>query len=159
MSQLQTITNTIPASFEGMTKTDLTTRAMLAVEYILENGGALQAAEILSSMEFFIKEMKKQEAFSDYVRQEVEKYNGRFTSISGAKIEKVEAGVSYDYSNDSKWQELNKTAEEAIEARKKHEEALRRISPGKLLVDESTGEVFTGPSKKSTSTYKITLAK
>jgi hypothetical protein len=64
MSQLQTI----PASFEGLTKSQITQYSQQAVENILEHGGALRVAEILSTMEHFIKEVRKDERFTDYVR-------------------------------------------------------------------------------------------
>jgi prefoldin subunit 5 len=70
-----------------------------------------------------------------------------------------EAGVAYDYSEDTTWSSIDNHIKELIEERKKIEEKLRKISPGKMMVDNETGEVMVGPLKSSRSTYRITLSK
>jgi predicted heme/steroid binding protein len=159
MSQLQTLNNTIPSTFEGLTKSQISLNVSNALDSMLDHGDALKIVETISAMETFIKELKDRKEFKEYAREELLKHNGKYVTSSGAKIEVIETGVKYDYSNDLKWQELNQKAEEAVEARKKHEDVLKRIPAGKLLVDEDTGETLIGPSKTSTSSYKVTLAK
>lgn len=150
---------TIPTSFEGLSKSQIKLNVDTALEQMLDNGDALKIVETVSAMETFIKELKERKEFKEYAREELLKHGGKYVSPSGAMIEVAETGVKYDYANDNKWQELNRVAEEATEARKKHEEVLKKIPAGKLLVDDDSGEVFCGPSKTSTSSYKVTLAR
>jgi hypothetical protein len=150
---------TIPASFEGLTKSQISLKAKTAVEYILEHGGAPEVAEIITSMETFIKEVRANKDFIEYVREEAAKNGGKLTLPSGTKIEVCEAGTKYDYSNDSRWQELKNGADLWIDRLREHEDKLKKIPAGKLLVDDQTGEVLTGPSKTSTSSFKVSLAR
>jgi hypothetical protein len=150
---------TIPASFEGLSKSQIATSAKNAVDHILEHGGALQVAEILATMEQFIKDVRKDERFTDYVREEAGKWNGKYSTPSGTKIELCETSVSYDYSQDSKWVELKGEVDFLTKELKEHEEKLKTIPAGKLLVDDTTGEVLTGPARTSKSSYKISIAK
>jgi vacuolar-type H+-ATPase subunit E/Vma4 len=85
-------------------------------------------------------------------------YNGKYT-YNGAKIERAEVGTSYDYSHDSRWNELKSIADAANKQLKEHEEALKKIPSGKLLVCDDNGETFVGPAKSSKTSFKITLSK
>jgi hypothetical protein len=144
---------------EGITKSQVATMATNAVDAVLEKGNILQVAEVLSGMEAFIKAVKADPRFPDYVREELAKSSGKYTTASGAKIEACETGVSYDFSQDIEWSALNEGLEKIKADLKAREERLKKIEPGKLLVDQDTGESLVGPVRSSKSSYKITLAK
>lgn len=92
------------------------------------------------------------------VIDEVERSSGKVEK-QGCKVEKFEAGTKYDYSANGNWREFAATEKEAAAERKKVEEVLKKIPAGKLQVDESTGETLQGPSKTSTTAFKVTLAR
>lgn len=88
---------------------------------------------------------------------------GAAMSRFGAKIESIEAGTKYDYSNcgDVIWERLSQELLSAQEAIKEREAFLKTVKQSFSFTDESTGETWSiAPCKKtSVSTYKITLAK
>ena len=149
----------LPSITGGLDKTQVKMLATNAVDRVIESGDVFQAAESIAAMEEFVKNVRKDERFVSYVREELEKNNGRLLSASGAKIENCEAGVNYDYSRNSTWLQLQEQISELEEKKKKIEEKLRSIPAGKILVDEETGEVWEGAVRSSRSTYKITLSK
>ena len=154
----------LPAITNGLTKTQVKIAAEQSISDLLETGNILQAAEAISAMEAFIKEVKADKRYTEYVREEVEKHGKVFTSASGAKIELAETGTKYDFSkcNDFLLPRLNQQSEE-IGAKIKDREAFLKAIPttGVLVIDEETGETVTvyPPAKASTSSYKVTLEK
>jgi polyribonucleotide nucleotidyltransferase len=159
MEELQQQQYALPYISTGLSKTQIKVLADSAVSGVLEDGNVLQVAEALSAMDEFVKTVRKDDRFIDSVIEELGKSKGRITTASGAKIETTEAGVSYDYSQNADWKELDSQIKELTEKRKAIEEVLKKIQPGKMLVDEETGETLVGPAKTSTSSYKLTLAK
>jgi hypothetical protein len=152
--------NLLPAIREGLTKTQISKLAQQSVENVLEdNSFIFQVAEAIAAMEEFARQVRKDERFVEILRDEIIKHNGKAATPSGAKLEICEAGVSYDYSQDAGWRSLDQEIQELTEKRKALEEKLRRIAPGKMWVDNETGEVLEGPLKVSKSTYRITLGK
>jgi hypothetical protein len=149
----------LPQSWQGLTKKDIESAADAAVTNLLENGGALEMAERISALEAFLKAVKGDERFTSYVREELAKNGGKLTTASGAKIEAMGAGVSYDYSQNGIWVELDRQEKEIAAKRKALEEKLKTIPAGKMMVDEEDGEVWVGPSKSSKSTYRVSLKK
>lgn len=156
MYQLPTITN-------GISKSQIKIMADMSLQEIFENGKIIEAAEALTVMENFIKELRSNKQFTDYVRDEISK-NGKDYETNSAKLELAEAGIKYDYSqcND----EIHKKLSEQIESFKgllKDRETFLKTVPesGLSVFNEQTGELTTiyPPSKSSTSTYKITLKK
>lgn len=150
-------------AFKGLSKVKIKEVALLAVQSVLEQGNPLEIAESLSSMELFIKEVKGDEKFKDYVREELEK-NKNFVTSSGAKIELAETGTKYcfDKCNDFELEKLNVDLEEAkakVDARQKFLKALP--IEGMEILNKGTGELekVYPPSKSSTSSYKVSLAK
>lgn len=95
----------------------------------------------------------------DYAREELAKHNGKYVTPRGVKFENAETGTRYDYSTNEIWQEANRELEAAKEKKKLVEERLKKIEPGKLLVEPTTGETLMGPVKTSKSSIKVTLAK
>jgi acetyl-CoA acetyltransferase len=110
-------------------------------------------------MEEFVKTVRKDERYVQYLRDELAKHHGRLVTASGAKIEMCEAGVAYDYSGNAKWRELEAARFELERRKKAVEEKLRLLAPGRVAVDPETGEMLEGPQKSSKSTYRITLAR
>jgi hypothetical protein len=133
--------------------------AFSSVDAVLEEGNIFQVAEAIAAMEEFVKAVRKDERFIDFLRSELIKYNGRLETSSRAKIELCEAAINYDYSSDGTWKMLDEKIQLLVEKRKLREEELRKLAPGRMAVDPDTGEVLEGPRKSSKSTYKITLAR
>lgn len=149
---------------QGLTKSAIKEMASNAVNSVLEEGDPLKVAEALTAMEVFIKEVKDSKEFKDYVREEITKYGKGYTSNSGAKIETIEAGTSYDYNvcGDTVWEWISSQINGLTASRKEREKFLQTVPTGGLVItDELTGETVKiyPPSKTSTSTYKITLEK
>ena len=156
MYQLPTLTN-------GISKSQLKIMADMSLKEIFDNGRAIEAAEALSVMENFIKELRANKQFSDYVRDEIAK-NGKQIETQSAKLELAETGVKYNFDNcgDALYQQLEQQLQ-SIEADLKDRKEFLKTVPlsGLSIINEQTGEVCTiyPPSKQSTSTYKITLKK
>jgi hypothetical protein len=148
---------TLPSIKEGLSKKQIAELADQSVSNVLEEGNVFPVAEALAAMEEFVKTVRKDERFVEFLREELTKHRGRLTTNSGARIETCEAGVSYDYSANGEWKELDEQIRLLSEQRKAVEEKLRMIAPGRMTVDPETGEVIEGPSKTSKSTYRITL--
>ena len=150
---------TLPSISEGLSKKQIADLAEQSVNNVLEEGNVLQVAEALAAMEEFVKNVRKDERFVDFLRDELNKNRGRLTTNSGARIETCEAGVMYDYSANGEWRELDHQIKILTDQRKSVEEKLRKLAPGRMAVDPETGEVLEGPLKTSKSTYRITLSR
>lgn len=147
---------------KGLSKADIKTMAAAAVESVLINGNPLEVAEALSAMELFIKEVKGDKKYVDYVREEASKTPKGFISSSGAKIELAETGTSYDFSqcNDPMYLDYLRDVEDANTQLKIHQDFLKTV-PTKGIEVVRGDEVIRiyPPSKSSNSSYKTTLAK
>jgi hypothetical protein len=150
---------TLPSITDGLSKKQIADLAEQSVNNVLEQGNVFQVAEALAAMEEFVKNIRKDERFVAFLRDELTKHRGRLTTSSGARIEVCEAGVAYDYSSNAEWKELDQQIKILIEQRKIVEENLRKLAPGRMVVDPETGEVLEGPIKTSKSTYRITLSR
>ncbi len=137
--------------------------AAQAIDNVFEAGNILQVAEALSAMENFTKEIKDNDRFKDYVREEAGKSPKGFISNSGAKIELAEVGTRYDYSNcnDPEWFELKTKKDCAEMILDRREKFLKTVPLSGLDIISYDGEGIKvyPPSKTSTSSYKITLAR
>jgi hypothetical protein len=151
--------DTLPAIREGLSKKQLADMADESVGRLLEDGNVFQVAEALAAMEEFVKTVRKDERYIQYLRDELAKHHGRLVTASGAKIELCEAGVTYDYTGNAEWRELEAERYELERRKKALEEKLRLLAPGRVAVDPETGEMLEGPLKTSKSTYRITLAR
>jgi hypothetical protein len=151
--------NTLPALSGSLGKKQIAALVQQSVENALDDGNVAQVAEALAVMELFVNSIRKDERFIDGIRDELLKNHGALKTASGARIEACEGGIVYDYSENPGWCYLNEQIALFTEQRKELEAKLRQIPGGKIVVDEETGEVFTGPLKSSKSTYRITLAK
>lgn len=151
--------NALPSIRDGLTKKQIAGLAEESIGNVLEDGTVFQVAEALAAMEEFVKAVRKDERYVQFLRDELVKHHGRLVTASGAKIELCEAGVSYDYSGNAEWRELEAERFEIERRKKALEEKLRLLAPGRVAVDPETGEVLEGPQKTSKSTYRITLAR
>ena len=150
--------STLPSIKEGLTKRQIHDLADEAIGRVLEEGNVFGVAEALAAMEEFVKTVRRDERYVQFLRDELSKHHGRLLTASGAKIELCEAGVSYDYSANAEWCALEAERYEIERRKKAVEEKLRLLAPGRVAVDPDTGEVLEGPQKASKSTYRITLA-
>lgn len=154
---------------QGLTKSAIKSMAQNAIESIKETGNILQVVEAISAMETFIKEVKADESFKEYAREEISKHPKGYTSPSGAKLECAETGSKqYDFSqcNDLEYVFLTKRLEAVSKDVKERENFLKAIPKNGLpqeRVDEESGEIIKWtiypPSKTSISSYKVTLSK
>lgn len=151
--------SSLPSIKEGLTKKQISELANQSVMKALEEGNVFQVAEALAAMEEFAKAVRRNDEFVGFLREELIKHNGRLNTYSGAKIEICEAAVSYDYSSNGEWREIEAQLAFLQEKKKAIEEKLRKIAPGRMTVDPETGEITEGPLKTSKSTYRITLAR
>ena len=150
---------TLPSIKDGLTKRQVAELADQSVQNVLEEANIFQVAEALAAMDEFVKIIRKDERYVQFLRDELNRHHGKLVTGSGAKIELCEAGVTYDYSNNAEWRILDEQILILTHRRKQVEEKLRMIAQGKVVVDTETGEVLEGPMKTSKSTYKITLAR
>src|SRR5213083_1031365 len=93
------VENKLPAITHGLNKTQITELAKFGVEYVLETGQPELVAEQIAVMENYIKAVKADSRFTDYVREELIKNKGKITTASGAKIETMEGGTKYHFEN------------------------------------------------------------
>lgn len=93
---------------------------------------------------------------------EAEKYSEKVVEMFGARIEKCEVGVSYDYATSRypEWEQIDSEIKSLTERRKEKEAFLRALKEPITLLNESTGEIETirPPLKKSKSGIKVYLA-
>ena len=153
----------LPTITHEINKTTLKRMASSTLEELMENGRIIEAADMIAKMEFFIKELKNNPEYVDYLRYEVAKYGGGHTTPSGTRIELAEVGTKYDYVfceddilNDMTIQRL--ALEEQI---KERQEFLKRIPSEGIDIITNYGEVkrIYPPSKSSTSSIKCTISK
>lgn len=139
------------------TKSDIKIASDMIIQQV-ESGEAnpIEVALQLKVLEELVKETR--EKLNEYTLAELQKHPQSKSSIHGAKIETAETGVKYDYSGDSAWAELKARNELSATMLKQREDILKKIPAGFSLVDEN-GEAAIGPTKTSTTSYKITLAK
>jgi predicted heme/steroid binding protein len=139
------------------TKSDIKIASDILIQQV-DNGevNAIDVALQLKVIEEFVKDAR--ERLNKYTIDELYKYQGGKVNIYDAKIETAETGVKYDYSVDSTWAELKAKSDESTSALKQREDILKKIPAGHTLVDEN-GEAAIGPTKTSTTSYKITLSK
>ena len=139
------------------TKSDIKIATDMLIDQI--DSGEINPIDValqLKVLEEFIKDAR--EKLNNYAIEELRKYPTGKTSIFDTKIEIAETGIKYDYSQDLVWQKLKQDNEMTSIALKFREDILKKIPSGSQLVDEN-GEASIGPSKISSTSYKITLAK
>ena len=149
----------LPQIGGGIGKKGIAALAERSVDHVLEEGQVFEVAEAIAAMDEFVKSVRRDERFVEYLREELAKHHGKMVTTSGAKIELCEAGVVYDFTQSAEWRALDEQIRMLQQDKKAVEEKLKCIRSGAIVVDPETGEVFEGAQKKSTSTYRITLSK
>ncbi len=83
------------------------------------------------------------------------------TTIAGVKIQNVESGVKYDFTNCDEWNKFDKFVKEANEAKKDFENKLKGLKKPESILDEETGELtrLVPPARTSKTTVKMTFKK
>lgn len=149
------------------TKTDIKLLSDQFIESTM-NGSidVFQTADIISKLEFLLKEIRGNKQFVQFVTDElsIRGEGGKIELSNGTKIETIEGGIKYDFQscNDIIWQSLVSLKESAEDQLKQREAFLKAVpSSGMKVIDESTGEMseIFPPTKTSTTTYKVTLTK
>lgn len=139
------------------TKSDVSMASDSIVRLVDEGReNALDVAIWLKAMEELVKETR--EKLIQHTLSELDKYHDGKANVYDVKVERMEAGVKYDYSGDYVWREMKQIVDKANTALKNREDMLKRIPQGHQLVDEN-GEAMEGPVKTSTTSYKVTLSK
>jgi hypothetical protein len=137
-------------------------KALAFVNRVMEQGNPLAIAENLSAIQYFIKEIEADDRLEEYVLEELNKSQGKVTLPSGTKIERIEAGTKYVFTNcnDSELNRLEWAAEVAAKAVKERKEFLKKVpASGLVVTNPETGETehIYPPVKVSETTYKVTL--
>jgi paraquat-inducible protein B len=162
MEQREMEMNEIIFSKLPVTKANITAQAETAVAHIIEGQDAFSIAETMSAVEEFISIVRKDKRLVEYVRTELEKEKGKKQTANGTKIECAEVGTKYDYSqcNHPMLTEMTAEVERLNAAIKELQEFLKRVPPAGMEVgiNDELVKVYP-PSKSSTSSYKVTLAK
>ena len=153
----------LPAINTSLTKSDIKIIAESCIKEIGENGGAIQACELVSKMELLLKEIKSDKDFIDFVRSEITLFGKDYKTSSGTKIELAEVGVKYNYMNcnDLEILELYEQERHLSEKIKEREAFLKTLPYTGLDIITADGEAVKiyPPSKTSTSSIKTTIAK
>lgn len=145
-----------------VSKSTIEQQAIKAVDIILESGSPVNAAQLLKSVESFVEIVRKDKRLVDFVRDELAKSSGKVTLASGTRIEAAEVAVQYDYSkcNDPLLEQYNQVAQDSNEQLKAHMEFLKTVPVNGIEVvrEDEVVRIFP-PTKISTSSYKVMLAK
>jgi hypothetical protein len=153
----------LPTITHEVNKTMLKSMASNTLGELMENGRIIEAADMIAKMEFFIKELKSNPEYVDYLRSEVAKYGSVHTTPSGTRIELAEVGVKYEYvfCEDDILNDMVIQREALDERIKERQDFLKRIPSEGIDVISEHGEVkrIYPPAKYSTSSVKCTISK
>jgi hypothetical protein len=130
--------------------------AKALVQKVEEDGrDILQTIIALASMSNIAEEAAK--ALDALCCDEIAKH-GKSVTIHGVLLKLIEAGVSYDYSTDDRWCEINERFKQVKKEKDDWEKYLKTLRPGTIVTDKETGEVTAvAPVKSSRSTYSLTF--
>lgn len=121
---------------------------------------ALEVKVMMRALRAVAEEVE--EEIDDNAVTEAEKYSEKVIEMYGARIEKGEVGVSYNYATSglSEWEQLDAQIKTLTEQRKEKEAFLRALKEPMTRLHEETGEIETirPPQKKSKTGVKIYLA-
>jgi len=153
----------LPTITHEINKTTLKRMASTTMEELMENGRIIEAADMIAKMEFFMKELKNNPEYVDYLRYEVAKYGGAHTTPSGTRIELAEVGTKYDYvfCEDDILNDLVISRLALEEQIKERQDFLKNLPSEGIEIISRYGEVkrIYPPSKSSTSSIKCTISK
>lgn len=120
----------------------------------------LEAWANLSRFKKMIEALQDDPQVRDYALGELSKY-GKERQMPDCKMEQIETGVKYDYSEcgDSQLQDMYATLSNLKADIKDREALLRCIPEGQTIADADTGEVLRRPHRTSKTTIKVTFKK
>lgn len=123
----------------------------------MERENPLKIAVQLKAMEELVKRLRANENVRDYIMNEVDKYDEKTFESNGAKFEKAETGVKYDYSkcNDTKVSQLLKAKSTIDKQLKERQKLLQTIK--EPIADPETGEIINPALRMSNTYVKVTL--
>jgi len=144
----------LPQIQKDYNKTELTRIADNCVNELIDNGRILETHEFITKMEFFIKRLKDNPEYYNYLSYEVAKYGSAHTTSTGTKLELAEVGVKYDYvfCEDDIYNELIVKQMALDEQIKERQKFLKTIPVEGLDIVTEDGEMkrIYPPSKSST---------
>ncbi len=82
----------LPQIQKDYNKQELAKIADNCVNELLDNGRILETHEFITKMEFFIKKLKDNPEYYNYLSYEVAKYGNAHTTATGTKMELAEVG-------------------------------------------------------------------
>ena len=147
-------------SYSDVTKQSIA-REVDRFRIAVENGEAdpLKALAYLKGVEKVVKDSIGK--IMPHALDEFQKYKGEkaITVLTGCKVEEMEGGVNYDYSNTDKWTEIKAKENLIAKERKELESTLKTLKKPLKEVDEDTGEliVLNPAIRTSTTTLKVTI--
>ena len=101
------------------------------------------------------------DAIKTNVQNAADKYNEKSFEVFGARVEKSEVGVKYNYEmcGDQIWERHSVDERTAAELRKQREVFLRSLTEPMTVVDKDSGEIseIRPPLKRSQSGVKVFL--
>lgn len=155
MTQILELTNT----FEP-TKSNIETLAQVISEQALDGADPIRLSIQLTALIQTCETAK--EKISEIVLKELDKSNGK-VEILGAKVERKETGVKYDYSESEAWKNIKSDEDKLVEKRKAIEKIAQTLPEGteSTFTDSDTGETLTikKANKSSKTSFAITLGK
>tara|TARA_R110000868_G_scaffold106790_1_gene292612 strand:+ start:228 stop:695 length:468 start_codon:yes stop_codon:yes gene_type:complete len=154
----------LPIITNELSKTQIKVIADQTASDIIDNGkDIIQIADTIAKMELFIKELKANPEYLDYLITEVSKFGKGTTTSTGTKLELAEVGVKYDFSqcNDPELKKMEQEFEVLEEKIKCRKDFLKTLSANGIDVMTEEGELITlyPPSKTSKSSVKTTILK
>lgn len=153
----------LPTITRDLSKGQIKRMADDSLHQLMENGNIIEAADMIAKMELFIKEIKSNPEYIDYLRYEVAKYGQSMTTSTGTKIELAEVGTKYDYvfCEDEIYNELTVRRDSLDEQIKERQQFLKTLPSEGIEIINEDGVVcrIYPPSKSSTSSVKCTIQK
>jgi hypothetical protein len=128
----------------------------------VQNGNAnpLEVKVMMRALRAVAEEVE--EEIDENAVTEAGKYAEKTIEMYGARIEKAEVGVSYDYATSgfSEWELLDAELKGLTERRKEKETFLRALKEPMEILNKDTGvwETIRPPQKKSKTGIKVYLA-
>jgi len=153
----------LPTITKDYNKTELIKIAANCTNELLENGRIIETHEFITKMEFFIKQLKENPEYYNYLSYEIAKYGSHHITSTGTRIELAEVGVKYDYTfcEDDKYNEMvvkKMALEEQIKERQIFLKSLP-VEGIEILDEDGVLKRIYPPSKSSTSSVKTTISK